>query len=120
MHICGSCLGCSFACQSWPSLHPQNPTPRCSNSVVGGLADLRLAVVSPFLDRLHGTERCVVEQLERLAARDDIEIHIYSQRIEDLSGVSRYSVRSSASRILWHKVPGIPDRKSTRLNSSHT
>jgi glycosyltransferase involved in cell wall biosynthesis len=60
------------------------------------------------LDRLHGTERCVVEQLERLAARDDIEIHIYSQRIEDLSGVSRYSVRSSASRIVWHKVPGIP------------
>ena len=76
--------------------------------MVGGLADLRLAVVSPFLDRLHGTERCVVEQLERLATRDDIEIHIYSQRIEDLNGVSRYSARSSASRILWHKVPGVP------------
>src|SRR5258705_6573225 len=108
MRICGSCLGCSFACQSWPSPHPQNPTPRCSNSAVGGLADLRLAVVSPFLDRLHGTERCIVEQLERLAARDDIEIHIYSQRIEDLNDVSRYSARSSSSRILWHKVPGIP------------
>jgi len=28
---------------------------------------LRLAVVSPFLDRRHGTERCIAEQLERFA-----------------------------------------------------
>jgi len=69
---------------------------------------LRLAVVSPFLDRLHGTERCIVEQLERLAARDDMEIHIYSQRIEDLNGVSRYPASLPSSRILWHKVPAIP------------
>jgi glycosyltransferase involved in cell wall biosynthesis len=75
--------------------------------VVDGLAELRLAVVSPFLDRLHGTERCIVEQLERLAARDDMEIHIYSQRIEDLKGVNRYPASLSSSRILWHKVPAI-------------
>jgi glycosyltransferase involved in cell wall biosynthesis len=76
--------------------------------VVGGPTELRLAVVSPFLDRLHGTERCIVEQLERLAARDDMEIHIYSQRIEDLNGVSRYPACAPSSRILWHKVPAIP------------
>ena len=81
---------------------------RCSNPAAHGLADLRIAVVSPFLDRLHGTERCIVEQLERLAARDDMEIHIYSQRVEDLNGVSRYPASSSSSRILWHKVPAIP------------
>src|SRR6266478_9416813 len=99
MHICGSCLGCSFACQSWPSLLPHSRVPRCSNSLVDGPTELRLSVVSPFLDRVHGTERCIVEQLERLAARDDVEIHIYSQRIEDLKGVSRYSnLRYTASK----------------------
>jgi glycosyltransferase involved in cell wall biosynthesis len=69
---------------------------------------LRLAVSSPFLDRIHGTERCIVEQLERLAARNDMEIHIYSQRIADLQGVTRYPASLSSSRILWHKVPAIP------------
>ncbi len=69
---------------------------------------MRLAVVSPFLDRLHGTERCIVEQLERLATRNDMEIHVYSQRIEDLNGVARYLAPLSSSRILWHKVPAIP------------
>jgi glycosyltransferase involved in cell wall biosynthesis len=68
---------------------------------------LRLAVVSPFLDRFHGTERCIVEQLERLAVRNDVEIHVYSQRIEDLSGVIRYPAPLSSARILWHKVPAI-------------
>jgi glycosyltransferase involved in cell wall biosynthesis len=49
-----------------------------------------------------------VEQLERLAARDDMEIHIYSQRVEDLNGMTRYPAPLSSSRILWHKVPAIP------------
>src|SRR5258707_1570467 len=89
MHICGSCSGCSFACQSWPSRFPHSRVPRCSHSLVDGPTELRLAVVSPFLDRVHGTERCIVEQLERLAARDDVEIHIYSQRIEDLNDEGR-------------------------------
>src|SRR3979490_3222750 len=107
MHICGSCLGCSFACQSWRIPHPWNPVSRRNKPAVLGLAELRLAVVSPFLDRVHGTERCIVEQLERLAARDDVEIHIYSQRIEDLKGVSRYPASGPSSGILWHKVPAV-------------
>jgi len=37
-----------------------------------------------------------------------MEIHIYSQRIEDLDGVSRHPVSPSSSHILWHKVPAIP------------
>lgn len=53
----------------------------------------RIAVVSPFLDKRHGTERCVTEQIERLA--DDFEIHVYSQRIEDID----------RSRITWHRIP---------------
>lgn len=68
---------------------------------------MRLAVVSPFLDCRHGTERCIVEQLERFATHFDGEIHLYSQRVEDLAGVVRYSGASKSARILWHKVPAI-------------
>jgi glycosyltransferase involved in cell wall biosynthesis len=65
---------------------------------------LRLAVVTPFLDRRHGTERCIVEQLERISEKPGTEIHVYSQRVEDLSGVVPYRGTSSSGRILWHKV----------------
>jgi glycosyltransferase involved in cell wall biosynthesis len=56
----------------------------------------RIAVVSPFLDKRHGTERCVAEQIERLA--QDYEIHVYSASILDVD----------LSKITWHRVPGIP------------
>ena len=79
---------------------------------------MRLAVISPFLDRRHGTERCIVEQLERFAGEPGAEIHIYAQRIQDLRGVTRYKYRKPAgsdresaenrNRLLWHKVPSIP------------
>ena len=50
-----------------------------------GCADLRLAVVSPFVDRRHGTERALAEVLERLASNEHCEIHLYAQRVESLS-----------------------------------
>ena len=50
-----------------------------------GCADLRLAVVSPFVDRRHGTERVLAEVLERLAGKYGYEIHLYAQRVEDLA-----------------------------------
>jgi UDP-glucose:(heptosyl)LPS alpha-1,3-glucosyltransferase len=56
----------------------------------------RLAVVSPFLDKQHGTERCVVEQVERLAR--DYEVHVYSNRVTDVD----------PNRIVWHRVPVLP------------
>ncbi|HEV2618202.1 MAG TPA: glycosyltransferase family 4 protein [Candidatus Acidoferrales bacterium] len=52
----------------------------------------RLAIVSPFVDKHHGTERYVAEWISRLA--DQFEIHLYSQRVEGLD----------LSRIRWHKV----------------
>ena len=55
-----------------------------------------IAVVSRFLDRRHGTERCVVEQLERLA--DDYEIHLYSSQVQDVD----------LAKIIWHRVPRLP------------
>jgi UDP-glucose:(heptosyl)LPS alpha-1,3-glucosyltransferase len=56
----------------------------------------RIAVVSPFLDKQHGTERCVAEQLERLAS--DYEFHVYSTRIADMD----------LRGITWHPIPAIP------------
>jgi glycosyltransferase involved in cell wall biosynthesis len=72
---------------------------------------LRVAVITPFLDRRHGTERCVIEQLERLSADRGTEIHVYAQRVEELHGVARYKAgdrAESLTRLYWHKVPGIP------------
>src|ERR1022692_4121316 len=53
----------------------------------------RLIVVSSFLDKRHGTERCVAEQLERLG--DAYEIHLYSERVEgvDMSKIILHRVR---------------------------
>jgi glycosyltransferase involved in cell wall biosynthesis len=56
----------------------------------------RIAVVSPFLDKRHGTERCVAEQVERLAR--DYELHIYSNRVDDVD----------TAEIVWHRVPSLP------------
>ena len=56
----------------------------------------RLAVVSPFLDKAHGSERVVIEWLTHLP--DEFEIHIYSQRVEDLN----------LSNATWHRIPKLP------------
>jgi glycosyltransferase involved in cell wall biosynthesis len=56
----------------------------------------RLAVVSPFLDKCHGTERRVVEWITQLSGA--FEIHVYSQHVEDLD----------LSKIVWHRIPKLP------------
>jgi glycosyltransferase involved in cell wall biosynthesis len=56
----------------------------------------RLAVVSPFLDKRHGTERAVVEWISQLAP--SFEIHIYSQEVQDLD----------LSLVTWHRIPKLP------------
>jgi UDP-glucose:(heptosyl)LPS alpha-1,3-glucosyltransferase len=70
---------------------------------------LRLAVVSPFIDRRHGTERALAELLERLARTEHCEVHLYAQRVEDLAldqpGVRR---AQGSGGIFWHKVPSTP------------
>lgn len=63
---------------------------------------LRIAVVSPFIDKRHGTERCIAEQVERLACDYGYEIHIYSQRVKDIS------VTTDCGCIIWHRIPSIP------------
>ena len=54
---------------------------------------MRLAVVSPFVDRRHGAERALAELLERLARDYGCEIHLYAQRVEDLSASGAITTR---------------------------
>ena len=56
----------------------------------------RIAIVSPFLDKSHGTERIVIEWLSRLA--DQFEVHVYSQRVEDFD----------RSKFTLHRIPELP------------
>ena len=56
----------------------------------------RLAVVSPFLDKHHGTERRVVEEIAHLEG--EFEIHVYSQRVADVD----------LSKVIWHRIPKLP------------
>ncbi|MBV9889188.1 MAG: glycosyltransferase family 4 protein [Acidobacteria bacterium] len=46
---------------------------------------MRLAVVTPFVDRQHGTERALAELLDRLSRDYRCEIHLYAERVEDLT-----------------------------------
>jgi glycosyltransferase involved in cell wall biosynthesis len=46
---------------------------------------LRLAVVTPFIDRQHGTERALAELLDRLSREHACEIHLYAERLADLA-----------------------------------
>jgi glycosyltransferase involved in cell wall biosynthesis len=71
---------------------------------------LRLAVVSPFLDRQHGTELCIIEQIERLARKDHWSIELYSQKVSQLNGVRPASAVSpnEPGTIRWHQVSDIP------------
>jgi glycosyltransferase involved in cell wall biosynthesis len=70
---------------------------------------LRLAVVSPFVDRSHGTERALAELLDRLARSYHCEIHLYSQRVSDLEiHTTRGGLHVETGALFWHKVPSIP------------
>ena len=55
-----------------------------------------LAVVSPYIDKHHGTERRVAEWTSRLT--EDFDVHVYSQRVEDLD----------LGSLTWHRIPKLP------------
>ena len=65
---------------------------------------LRIAVVSPFVDRRHGTERAVAELVERLAADPETEVYLYAQRVEHVRGVGD----AKKSNIHWRKIWTVP------------
>jgi glycosyltransferase involved in cell wall biosynthesis len=70
-------------------------------------SSMRLAVVSPFLDRQHGTEMCVIEQIERFARDDHWRIELYAQDVSQMSGVQAGNCEQTTG-ICWHKISNIP------------
>jgi glycosyltransferase involved in cell wall biosynthesis len=56
----------------------------------------RLAVVSPSVDKSHGTERIVAAWIAQLA--DKFEIHVYSQEVRDID----------LKTARWHRIPKLP------------
>src|SRR5277367_6470820 len=108
MPICGCCSACCSA-------FPQSPFRRSSpltllrpNLRTTGCADLRIAVVSPFVDRRHGTERALAELLDRLARDYHCEIHLFAHHVEDLP-VTRWDPHHPTENgvIFWHPVPAV-------------
>ena len=66
-------------------------------------------MVSPFVDKRHGTERAIAELVERLAGDYGCEIHLYAQRVEGLALAARKtSCPGVSGSIVWHRVPTIP------------
>lgn len=75
-----------------------------------GRIDLRLVVASPFLDRQHGTEKCVVEQIERLAFQNGWKIDLYCQKVDQMPNLATANLPLNRpdDAIIWHRVPEIP------------
>ncbi|PYU47351.1 MAG: hypothetical protein DMG54_01265 [Acidobacteria bacterium] len=72
-------------------------------------AYLQIVVVSPFLDRHHGTELCIIEQIERLSSKYGWGIHLFSQRVENVNGLlTEDPKRTAAGFIRWYRVSDIP------------
>jgi glycosyltransferase involved in cell wall biosynthesis len=72
---------------------------------------LRLAVVSPFLDRQHGTELCITEQIERFVSKKNWNVELYSQKVSQVNEIRSVMELSSSDvvgSIIWHPVSDIP------------
>jgi hypothetical protein len=70
---------------------------------------VRIAVISPFVDRQHGTERALAELLDRLSAQHRDTIDLYAQKVSDLSYEPESSVeKTDHGRIIWHRVKALP------------
>ena len=69
-------------------------------------------MISPFVDKQHGTERALAELLTRLARKHDVQIDLYAQRVTDELPLAAPNVRSKgiggANEIRWHRVSSIP------------
>ena len=78
---------------------------------------MRIAVISPFVDKQHGTERVLAELLERLSGNHGVEVQLFAQHVADISFVSS---RESAAglftgKIIWHRVSTVPGPQLLRF-----
>ncbi len=68
---------------------------------------MRVAVVSPFIDKHHGTERAVAEMAEHLARDFGYAVTLYSQRVADIR-ISPSRQAGQPGEIHWRKVGTFP------------
>jgi glycosyltransferase involved in cell wall biosynthesis len=74
-------------------------------------AKRRIAVVTPSLDKRHGTERCVAEQVERLTRDFGYDVHVYSRSVTDVAGLTTCGSGPRAGGsgpVDWHRIAGLP------------
>jgi UDP-glucose:(heptosyl)LPS alpha-1,3-glucosyltransferase len=70
---------------------------------------MRIAVVTPTVDKQHGTERAVAELIERLVANHQDQIELYSQQTADLKAQSSSNpAATGAGSIRLHRVKSFP------------
>jgi len=70
---------------------------------------MQIVVVSPFLDRRHGTELCIIEQIERLSSNYGWGIHLFSQHVEDVNNLLTEDPTNTATGFIrWYRVSDIP------------
>jgi UDP-glucose:(heptosyl)LPS alpha-1,3-glucosyltransferase len=70
---------------------------------------VHIAVISPSVDKQHGTERAVAELIERLATQHKDHVDLYAQRVSDLGLESRTATNGSEhGGISWHRIRSIP------------
>ena len=83
----------------------------CANNVAGCSSEkadeLRIAVISPFVDRQHGTERAVAELIERLSAKYGHDVELYAQRVTGVRNLQSEG-ESAQKKICWHRVGTVP------------
>jgi hypothetical protein len=68
---------------------------------------LHLCVISPFVDKKHGTERAIAELVEHLASDFGHAVHVYSQRMDDVEFSSTQESGRRAGSIYWRRVRSI-------------
>jgi UDP-glucose:(heptosyl)LPS alpha-1,3-glucosyltransferase len=70
---------------------------------------VRIAAISPIVDRQHGTERAVAELLDRLSTQHCDMIDLYAQKVSDLNCSSYPAARANdPGKIIWHPVSSFP------------
>lgn len=68
---------------------------------------LRISIISPFVDRQHGTERAVAELIERLAEKYGHDVELYAQRVTGVRNLQSEG-ESAQKKICWHRVGTVP------------
>jgi UDP-glucose:(heptosyl)LPS alpha-1,3-glucosyltransferase len=70
---------------------------------------VRIAVISPSVDKQHGTERAAAEFIERLVARHNDHVDLYAQRVSDLNPkLLSDDASDDREKITWHRVNNFP------------